>query len=268
MDLLNYFGLKEHPFRISPDPRFLYLSDQVKEALAKAQYMTKERIGPLYMYGPIGSGKTSIMRRLFEQLQQDDGYRVELLFAPNIKTSNAFLRLVLDAYDVKTDRSYSKSLQFFENFLLEQHRQGIVPVLLIDEGQNMTRDTLKLIHYLLNYETDTEKLLQIVVAGQEELGQRILKYQELASRMFPIAMISMSPTDMQDMLRFRYMVAGGKDAPFAADAYKEIHAYAQGLPRDAVKLSDETLRYLFYREQRQASADDIRTIAGQLNLKS
>ena len=66
MYLLNYFGLNEPPFRISPDPRFLYLSDQVKEALAKVQYMTKERIGPLYMYGPIGSGKTSIMRRLYE----------------------------------------------------------------------------------------------------------------------------------------------------------------------------------------------------------
>ena len=267
MDLLNYFGLNEPPFRISPDPRFLYLSDQVKEALAKVQYMTKERIGPLYMYGPIGSGKTSIMRRLFDQLQQEDGYRVELLFAPNIKTSNAFLRLVLDAYGVKTDRSYSQSLKHFEAFLIEQHQQGVVPVLLIDEGQNMTRDTLRLIHYLLNFETDTEKLLQIVIAGQEELGQRILRYQELASRMFPIAMISMSAVDLQEMLQFRYMVAGGKGSPFGGEAYKAIHASSKGLPRDAVKLADETLRHLFFRQQKQATADDIRTLADQLNLK-
>jgi general secretion pathway protein A len=267
MDILQYFGLNEPPFRISPDPRFLYLSDQVKEALAKVQYMTKERIGPLYMYGPIGSGKTSIMRRLSEQLQQEDNSRVELLFVPNIKTANAFLRLILDAYGVKTDRSYAQSLKHFEAFLLDQYKQGVAPVLLIDEGQNMTRDTLKLIHYLLNFETDTEKLLQIVIAGQEELGQRILRYQELASRMFPIAMISMSATDLQDMLEFRYMVAGGKQSPFTDGAYKEIHACSKGLPRDAVKLADEALRHLFLRQRRQTSVEDIRTIAQQLNLK-
>ena len=268
MELLHYFGLNEQPFRISPDPRFLYLSDQVKEALAKVQYMTKERIGPLYMYGPIGSGKTSIMRRLSEQLQLEENFRVELLFAPNIKTSNAFLRLILDAYDIKTDRSYAQSLKNFEAFLLDQYTKGVVPVLLIDEGQNMTRDTLKLIHYLLNFETDTEKLLQIVVAGQEELGQRILRYQELASRMFPIAMISMSPTDLQDMLEFRFMVAGGKQSPFTEEVYKEIHAFPKGLPRDAVKLADETLRHLFLHQQKRASPEDIRTIATQLNLTS
>src|SRR5215210_4766932 len=91
MDILQYYHLNEQPFRTSPNPRFLYLSDQVKEALAKVQYMTKERIGPLYMYGPIGSGKTSLMRRLYEQLQDDPGYNVQLLFAPNAKTANAFL---------------------------------------------------------------------------------------------------------------------------------------------------------------------------------
>src|SRR5215203_2047097 len=128
MELLQYFGLNEQPFRISPDPRFLYLSDQVKEALAKVKYMTKERIGPLYMYGPIGSGKTSIMRRLAEQLQLEENFRVELLFAPNIKTSNAFLRLILDAFGVKTDRSYAQSLKNFEKFLLDQYKNGVVPV--------------------------------------------------------------------------------------------------------------------------------------------
>lgn len=268
MDLLHYFELNERPFRTSPDPRFLYLSDQVKEALAKVHYMTKERIGPLYMYGPIGSGKTSIMRRLADQLQQEDNFRVELLFAPNIKTSNAFLRLILDAYGVKTDRSYAQSLKRFEGFLIDQYKLGVTPVLLIDEGQNMTRDTLKLIHYLLNFETDTEKLVQIVIAGQEELGQRILRYQELASRMFPIAMISMSAIDLQDMLEFRYMVAGGKPSPFTEGAYKEIHAYSRGLPRDAVKLADEALRHLFLKQRRQASAEDIQSIAQQLNLKT
>src|SRR3954466_1683017 len=127
MELLAYFGLNEHPFRTSPDPRFLYLSDQVKEALAKVQYMTRERIGPLYMYGPIGSGKTSILRRLYEQLHDDESINIQLLIAPNIRTANAFLRMVMEAYGVATDRAYTQSLKNFEAFLIEQYQANVSP---------------------------------------------------------------------------------------------------------------------------------------------
>ena len=92
MDTLSYFQLNEHPFRIGPDPRFLYFSEQVKEAIAKCEYMARERIGPIYMSGPIGSGKTSILRRLHERLSQDKRYNVQLLISPNLRSPNAFLR--------------------------------------------------------------------------------------------------------------------------------------------------------------------------------
>ncbi len=266
MDILEHFQLNEHPFRISPDPRFLYLSDQVKEALAKVQYMTRERIGPLYMYGPIGSGKTSILRRLYQQLHEDEAYQVVLLFAPNLKPANSFLRLIMDAFGVKTERSYARSLTNFEAFLLERYQAGVVPILLIDEGQNLSRDILKLVHYLLNFETATEKLVQIVVAGQEELAQKVLRYPELASRMFPIAMNAMSATDLEDMLAFRWFVAGGKEAPFSPDAYKELFVCSKGLPRDAVKVADEMLRHLYTKQLRQADGPLMRAIAQSLNL--
>src|SRR3954452_11851093 len=98
MDVLGHFQLNEHPFRIGPDPRFLYFSDQVKEALAKCAYMAKERVGPIYIYGPIGSGKTSILRRLHELLSQDPHNQVAYLISPNVKTANAFLRMILDGF--------------------------------------------------------------------------------------------------------------------------------------------------------------------------
>src|SRR6266446_8684896 len=106
MDVLEYFRLDEEPFRLSPSPRFLYLNDQVKQATAKVSYMTKHRTAPLYMYGAIGSGKTSILRRLYEELKEDDSYSLKLLIAPNIKSSNAFLRAIMDSFGVTTDRSY------------------------------------------------------------------------------------------------------------------------------------------------------------------
>jgi len=268
MDILQYYHLNEQPFRTSPNPRFLYLSDQVKEALAKVQYMTKERIGPLYMYGPIGSGKTSLMRRLYDQLQDDPGYNAQLLFAPNAKTANAFLRLIMDAFGVPTHHSYTQSLKNFEDFLLTQYTSHVVPVLLVDEGQNMTREILKLIHYLLNFETNTEKLLQIVLAGQEELAQKVLRYRELASRMFPIAMNAMSAVDLQDMIAFRWMVAGGKAPPFTDAAYKELFVSSKGLPRDAIKIADETLRDLFVNQLHEADGERIQHIASGLNLNT
>src|SRR5437588_375908 len=128
--------------------------------LDKCEFMARDRIGPIYMYGPIGSGKTSLVRRLQEKLSQDERYIVKLLISPNLKSSNAFLRLILETFDVKTERSYTASLSNFEHYLIEQYKEGKVPVLLIDEAQNMIRDTLKLIHYLLNFETNKTKLIQ------------------------------------------------------------------------------------------------------------
>ncbi len=130
MDTLSYFHLNEHPFRIGPDPRFLYMSEQLKEAIAKCEYMARERIGRIYISGPIGSGKTSILRRLYERLSQDSRYNVQLLVSPNLRSSNAFLRVVMETFEVKTERSYDQPLrnsdifqQTVEQFLSDSLRQ-------------------------------------------------------------------------------------------------------------------------------------------------
>jgi general secretion pathway protein A len=268
--IIKYFGLNEHPFMTSPDPRFLYFSSQVKEALAKCEFMARDRIGPIYMYGPIGSGKTSLVRRLQEKLSQDKRYIVKLLISPNLKSSNAFLRLILETYDVKTERSYTASLANFEKFLISQYQQNKIPVLLIDEAQYMNRDTLKLIHYLLNFETNKTKLLQIVLVGQEELGTRIMQYRELASRMFPIAMNAMSPDDLKDMINFRLSVAGYRDELFedSDKSYKALYSYTKGLPRDAIKVCFELLIELAARGSKKANASHIEDIAKGQNLRT
>jgi general secretion pathway protein A len=269
MDVLGYFKLNEQPFRIGPDPRFLYFSDQVKEALAKCEYMARERIGPIYIYGPIGSGKTSIIRRLHERLSTEDNYNLALLISPNIKSANSFLRIIMESFDIKTERSYDQSLKNFEVFLTEQYKAKKTPLLLVDEAQNMNRDTLRLVHYLLNFETATLKLLQIILVGQEELTSKILRYKELASRMFPIAIFPMSVLELRNMIEFRWVVAGGKqEPPFDEEGYKVIFTYSKGLPRDAVKICDEVLRDLLFKKKTKATASDIEQIAKELNLSA
>jgi type II secretory pathway predicted ATPase ExeA len=267
--IIKYFQLNEHPFMTSPDPRFLYFSSQVKEALAKCEFMARDRIGPIYMYGPIGSGKTSLVRRLQEKLSQDQRYNVKLLISPNLKSSNAFLRLILETFDQKTERSYTASLANFEKFLVEQHKTNTIPVLLIDEAQYMNRDTLKLIHYLLNFETNRTKLLQIVLVGQEELGTRILQYKELASRMFPIAINAMSIDDLKDMINFRLTVAGFRGELFSDtdDSYRMLYTYTKGLPRDAIKICFELFIELAAQGKQLANARQIEEIAKGQNLR-
>jgi len=221
------------------------------------------------MYGSIGSGKTSILRRLYEGLSEDETYTLRLVIAPNIKTSNSFLRAIMDAFAVATDRAYERSLKKFEAFLIEQYKQGKVPTLFVDEAQNMTRDILKLIHYLLNYETSDVKLLQVVLTGQEELADKVKRYKELASRMIPIAINPMSPTDLEDMLKFRWSIASGNksDLPFTQEALTEIFAYTKGLPRDAVKLSDEILRHVFLQQVTRAEVEHVRNAGKDLDLE-
>jgi len=266
----KYFGFSEYPFMVVADPKFLFFSTQVKEALSKCEFMARSRLGPLYMYGPRGSGKTTLVKLLQNKLSSEPHYNVKLYGAANIKTSNALLRDVLELFGVKTERSYSASLRNFEQFLLEQAKAGKIPVLLVDEAQNLTRDMLKLIHYLLNFETDKVKLLQVVLVGQEELGTKIIQFRELASRMFPIAMNTMTIDDMRDMLKYRLDVAGYThpiiDESQAEEIYKTIYAYTKGLPRDTVRVCSLVLITLAIKRLKHATLDMVVQAAKDCNL--
>src|SRR5712692_1303642 len=221
---LSHFKLKEFPYRSSPDSRFLYLSETVNEVLQKCLYMVDNAVGPLYVYGPIGTGKTTLAKRLSQQLSENSGrYQVVyLVTAPKLRV-NALLRMILDEFGVKTERSYEGSLKNFANWLAEQHGKKIKPVVILDEAQNLSPTCLKLLHFLLNYETSQEKLLQLILFGQLELAGKIEKFPELKSRMYPAALNAFNRSDMQAMIEFRWFVAGGgKDNPFTAEVLDEV----------------------------------------------
>jgi general secretion pathway protein A len=265
---LKLFKLKEFPFLASPDSRFLFLSDQVNETLQKCLYMITNRIGPVFTAGPIGTGKTTLAGRLQQQLEQQEGkYIVAYFVVPPQLTVNSFLRLLMDEFNVKTERSYTGSLKNFGAWLVVQHKQGVKPVVILDEAQNLTPTHLKLLHFLLNYETSREKLLQVVLFGQTELTNRIERFPELKSRMYPASLTAFNRADMEEMIAFRWFVAGGgKETPFTEEVLDEIFRVSLGLPREVVKLCDLALLAAFSKGRTTLTVADVQGVAKELNL--
>ena len=125
--------------------------------------MITNRVGPVYVHGDVGTGKTTIARRLYQQLLDDPTYILAMIISPNLKSSNALLRLIMKEFNVKTDKKYENSLTLFGEFLQDSAVKGKIPVLFIDEAQLLKPDMLELVRFLLNFETNTQKLLQIVL---------------------------------------------------------------------------------------------------------
>ena len=260
----EYFGLAESPFRITPDPRFLWYSDQHTEAKGKIVYHITKSAGPIYLLADIGTGKTTLARRIAEELAEDERMKVVFAVAPKLPTTNAFLRFIMDEFGVKTDRSYARSLKNFQDFLVEQYQTGSSPVLLVDEAQNMTRDMLILIQHLFNFSTNTEFLIQMVLFAQPELQPKLDRLTSLKSR---LSVARLKPFDLEqtrEMLLFRWRVSGGKEFPFTADAVDEIYRLTQGVPRSIVRLANEALLTTAVRSQQQVTKEAVTTAAAEL----
>ncbi len=237
----KYFNLSETPFKILPDPRYLWYSSQHKEAKAKIEFHIAQKDGPIYLSAEVGLGKTSIAQRLRDEFAAQSSKKVVFAFAPNLKTANQFLRFMADEFAVKTERSYADTLRNFEQYLVAQYQAGISPILLIDEAQNLTYDTLKTIHHLFNFSTRNQFLIQIALFGQPELHKRIIRFKSLSSRMYMAKLHPFTVKQTRAMMQFRWTVAGGQTLPFTDEAVAEIYRLTSGIARDICKLANETL---------------------------
>jgi general secretion pathway protein A len=253
----QYFGLTETPFKITPDPRFLWYSDQHQEAKAKIEFHLTQKEGPVYLSAEVGLGKTSIAQRLRDEFAADTSKQVVLAFAPNLRTANQFMRFIADEFEVPTARSYAETLKHFERFLISQYKAGITPILLIDEAQNLPHDTLKTIHHLFNFTTSNQFLIQMALFGQPELHKRIKRFKSLASRMYVAKLQPFDLEQTEDMLRFRWTVAGGDRLPFNAEAVGEIYRLTGGIARDICKLANETLLRAAVEQRKTITKDSV-----------
>ncbi len=233
---LEHYGLNEPPFSITPDPRFVYLSERHRDALAHLLFGVTQGGGGgfVQLTGEVGTGKTTLSRLLLEQIPENT--RVALVLNPR-QSATELLETVCEELhlDLEGARGSAKALVDRLNaYLLGAYAQGLRVVLIIDEAQNLPIDALEQVRLLTNLETDTQKLLQIILIGQPELRDMLARpeLRQLAQRI--TARFHLTPlheAETADYLRHRYRVAGGHRFPFSARAVQRIHARSGGVPR-------------------------------------
>ncbi len=233
---LEHYGLKEPPFSITPDPRFVFLSERHRDALAHLLFGIGQGGGGgfVQLTGEVGTGKTTLSRLLLEQIPGNT--RVALVLNPRLSPVE-LLETICEELHLPVDgaRGSAKALTDALNaYLLDAYAQGLRVVLLVDEAQNLSVEALEQVRLLTNLETDTQKLLQIILLGQPELRDMLARpeLRQLAQRI--TARYHLTPLDAAETaayLRHRYRVAGGLHLPFDPAAIKRIHAHSGGVPR-------------------------------------
>ena len=256
----KYFGFSEKPFTLTPNPRFMYLSNNHKEAFAHLLYGINNHYGFIELVGEVGTGKTTILRTLLAQLN-DENYRTALIFNPCL-TGVELLRSINNEFGLPSTSEYSNELLAELNrFLLTESEKGRTVVLVIDEAQNLQRDVLEQIRLISNLETENDKLIQIILVGQPEL-EIILERPDLRQLNQRIAvrykLKSMSRNETRSYIKHRMEVAGETGGvTFTTAAYKLIYMYSRGVPRMVNLLCDRALIIAYGDERRLVTSTII-----------
>ncbi len=263
-----YFDLREKPFAMTPDPRFLFLSRTHEEALAHLRYGLEQRVGFIAITGEVGTGKTTLLRTLFDALD-DQRYRLALIFNPCLSPSG-LLQAITKEFGLRTQRrTVSALVEDLNGFLLDENRAGRTPVLVIDEAQNLDPEVLEQVRLLSNLETERDKLIQIVLVGQPELDQLLERHElrQLAQRIVVKSRLQpLNRAESEAYVESRLRVAGAPRSLFDPAALAAVYRYTGGFPRLINILCDRSLLVAFAQGQAQVSLAEVRGAAGEIAL--
>ena len=253
----SYFGLKECPFNLTPDPRYLYLSPYHKEALDHLLYGIQERKGFIRMIGGIGTGKTTICRSLLGHLEATT--KSALIFNAFISDME-LLESINQEFGIRMETGVKSKKDYIDalnHFLLETYRSGGNAVLIIDEAQNLSHSVLEQIRMLSNLEAEKEKLIQIVLVGQTELNDILASpsLKQLNERI--MVRYDLKPLDSKDIkgyVEHRLVVAGGRgNLELTRGFFKKIYGYSRGNPRRINAVCDRALLIAYAQEKHTLS---------------
>jgi general secretion pathway protein A len=265
----SFFGLKDNPFNVNPDPRYLLLTKQIEEALTGLMYGIQTKKGFITLTGEVGTGKTTLVNRLLDWLHHRRA-RTAFLFNSRMNSSQLF-DFILSEFEIKCDsKSKSQQLMSLNHWLLDRYRVGETVVLIIDEAQNLTFPVLEEIRLLTNLETATEKLLQIVLSGQPELEEK-LKLPELRQLRQRIMLRCktgpLTKEQTYEYIQERLRIAGANSTPiFSQQAMDTVHLYSLGVPRVINLLCEHSLVNAYVDQQRPIAPKIVEEVAREFQL--
>jgi general secretion pathway protein A len=265
----RHFGLNENPFNINTDPRYLYLTQRTQEALDCLTYGIEARKGFILLTGEVGTGKTTILNKLLDSLHQQNA-ATAFVFNPRMTASQLFDYMIADFGIVCTSKARSHVLFKLHQWLLDRYQAGEQTVLVVDEAQVLSRQALEEIRLLTNLETSTHKLLQIVLAGQpeveEKLNQRDLRQlrQRIALRAKTLP-LTQEETSGYILERLRIAGSNGEEI-FSPLAIEAVYRHARGIPRVTNLLSEQALVRAFVHGEKLVSAEIVEEVARDFSL--
>ena len=264
----SFFGLSEKPFAITPDPRYLYLSERHAEALAHLLYGINESGGFIQLTGEVGTGKTTVVRTLLSRVPQHAD--VAVIMNPRV-TPVEFLLTICEELGLPieaADRdSVKQMVDALNHRLLSAHAEGRRIIVIVDEAQNLSAEVLEQVRLLTNLETPTQKLLQIILIGQPELRELLDRndLRQLAQRITGRYHLKpLSREETQGYVRHRLRVAGAVGEIFTTGALREVHRLAGGIPRVINVSCDRALLGAYTQETRKVTAALVRRAAGEV----
>lgn len=265
----RFFGLRESPFNVNPDPRYLFMTRQIQEALAGLTYGIQNRKGFILLTGEVGTGKTTLLNRLLDWLR---GQRVATayIFNSQLEVNHLFDFMMAD-FEIPCDsREKSQMLLRLNQWLLERYRAGETAVLIVDEAQNLSPEVLEEIRLLTNLETSTEKLLQIVLAGQPELEEKLKLPQLRQLRQRITLRCRTTPLSLDETFGYigeRLRVGGANGDPiFSKEAIQTIHMYSRGIPRVVNLLCEHSMINAYVDSLRPVPAHLVEEVAREFQL--
>ena len=267
MSFLEHFNLNEQPFGLTPDPKFIYWSEQHSLAMSYMQSTTLLAEGFVVITGEIGSGKTTLLQSFLGEAEDDIEYA--LVSQTQLKPAQ-FLQAVLAEFGLKPfDKHKVELLDMLNMFLIEQYSGGKKVILIIDEAQNLSKKVLEEIRMLSGIETHKEKVLRIILAGQPEFEDTLESpgLEQLAQRIRLRCHIGpLSDPEMRDYIEHRLKVAGNEDNDLIADdAFGPIYRYTGGIPRLINTLCDTALLCAFADDKQNVDAEDVMSAVKELN---
>lgn len=267
----QHFGLSRCPFSMTPDPEFLFMTAQHREALAGLTYSILGRKGFVALIGDAGSGKTTLLARVLERLPAAQVCS-SVILTPTL-TPAEFLELMLLDFGLSAiPASKAQRLLMLQRFLVDAQSLGKVAVLVVDEAHKLTPDVLEEIRLLGNFERPDQKLLQIVLAGQNELDATLDRgdLRQLKQRIsMRLCVGPLQPAEVEQYIGFRWAKAGGRPSPpFSAEAILALARYSHGIPRLINSLCDNALIFAFSDGCTCITADHIAGAARDLAIRN